>query len=72
MAQVIEAVYEDGVIKPLERFVTQEGVVLLLEIREIKGIFSPKEVEVLKRMLKKTKKYELTKEELVSYGKTFC
>jgi len=49
MAQIIEAVYENGVIRPLEKIIGQEGAVLLIEIRKVKGIFTREEIESIKK-----------------------
>jgi len=59
MPKVIEVIYEDGVLKPLQRLDLPENTRLLITIRE-KGILTQEFLKELKEKLRKSKKIDIS------------
>ncbi|MHA1594068.1 MAG: antitoxin family protein [Candidatus Baldrarchaeia archaeon] len=56
MSRVIEAVYENGVLKPMGKLDLREGEVVRVSIERGRGVLTKEDVEEIKRVLSRLPK----------------
>ena len=64
MAKEVDAVYEKGVLKPLERVDLREGERVKLIIKRERGVITSEDIQEIARIVEKLPKVKVEEEEL--------
>ena len=64
MAKEVDAVYEKGVLKPLERVDLREGERVKLIIKRERGVITSEDIQEIAKIVEKLPKVKVEKEEL--------
>ena len=64
MAKEVDAVYEKGVLKPLERLDLREGERVKLIIKRERGVITSEDIQEIARIVEKLPKVKVEEEEL--------
>jgi len=64
MAKEVDAVYEKGVLKPLERLDLREGERAKLIIKRERGVITSEDIQEIARIVEKLPKVKVEEEEL--------
>ena len=64
MAREIEAVYENGVLKPLEQLDLREGERVKVVVKRERGVITSEDIQEIARIVEKLPKVKVEKEEL--------
>jgi len=64
MAKEVDAVYEKGVLKPLERVDLREGERVKLIVKRERGVITSEDIQEIARIVEKLPKVKVEEEEL--------
>jgi len=64
MAKEVDAVYEKGVLKPLERLDLREGERVKLIVKRERGVITSEDIQEIAKIVEKLPKVKVEKEEL--------